>query len=320
MADIYQKIAFINDVYDAYRKGKQIRLQAPSAANINTVASIAPEVVKVSEISDKIIDVSNSSTNINAVANDLTNINVVAGDLTNIDAVAGNVTNINAVNSNTTNINAVAGDLTNINAVAADLTNIDSASTYATNANIWAEGTDEQVQALGGVHSSKGWADISSQAQVQANWNEADTNSKAYIQNKPTIPTVTSTYSASGTDAVNGTAVASALGSYQLIAQPVSWYASAIGSLSVPDNRIFGIRVSGNITFTLPTVTDNNVFHQSILLIDMPTVYTIDLGTSYFFNNTAPDLSQAGTYNLYYEYDNNALHWVVGCISKGAAS
>lgn len=27
-------------------------------------------------------------------------------------------------------------------------------------AKIWAEGTDEQVQALGGQHSSKGWAEI----------------------------------------------------------------------------------------------------------------------------------------------------------------
>lgn len=33
-----------------------------------------------------------------------------------------------------------------------------TAQTAASNANIWAEGTDEQVQALGGVHSSKVWS------------------------------------------------------------------------------------------------------------------------------------------------------------------
>ena len=35
---------------------------------------------------------------------------------------------------------------------------INQASTYANNAKIWAEGTDEQVQALGGTHSAEGWA------------------------------------------------------------------------------------------------------------------------------------------------------------------
>lgn len=33
-----------------------------------------------------------------------------------------------------------------------------TAQTAASNANVWAEGTDEQVQALGGVHSSKVWS------------------------------------------------------------------------------------------------------------------------------------------------------------------
>ena len=37
------------------------------------------------------------------------------------------------------------------------------------------------------------------------------------LSNKPTIPTVTSSYSASGTDAVNGTAVASALGTLDYV-------------------------------------------------------------------------------------------------------
>lgn len=54
------------------------------------------------------------------------------------------------------------------------------------NAEIWAEGTDEQVQALGGVHSSKGWADQSSQGQVQTDWNQSDSSKKDFIKNKPT--------------------------------------------------------------------------------------------------------------------------------------
>ena len=39
-----------------------------------------------------------------------------------------------------------------------------ASETSATNSKIWAEGTDEEVQALGGVHSSKTWAEIGSDA------------------------------------------------------------------------------------------------------------------------------------------------------------
>ena len=60
-----------------------------------------------------------------------------------------------------------------------------AAATSEDNAEIWAEGTDEEVQALGGVHSAKGWADVSSAGQIQADWEEEDTTSKAYIRNKP---------------------------------------------------------------------------------------------------------------------------------------
>lgn len=37
-----------------------------------------------------------------------------------------------------------------------------ASATSATNSKIWAEGTDEEVQALGGLHSSKTWAEIGS--------------------------------------------------------------------------------------------------------------------------------------------------------------
>jgi hypothetical protein len=50
----------------------------------------------------------------------------------------------------------------------------------------------------------------------------------------------------------------------------------------------------------------------------MPTVYTISLGTTYYFNATAPDLTNTGYYNIMYEYD--SLHWVAGAIMKGSAA
>lgn len=51
-------------------------------------------------------------------------------------------------------------------------------------AEIWAEGTDEEVQTLGGVHSSKGWAEESSKGQINSDWAESDSTKKSFILNK----------------------------------------------------------------------------------------------------------------------------------------
>ena len=71
-----------------------------------------------------------------------------------------NIDIINAVNNNATNINAVKNNETNINTCATNIDSINNASTNAAHSHIWAEGTDAQVQSLGGVHSSKGWSEI----------------------------------------------------------------------------------------------------------------------------------------------------------------
>lgn len=59
---------------------------------------------------------------------------------------------------------------------------------------------------LASVATSGSYNDLSNKpsipaAQVQSNWNESDTSSKAYIQNKPTIPTVPTNVSAFTNDA-----------------------------------------------------------------------------------------------------------------------
>ena len=43
---------------------------------------------------------------------------------------------------------------------------------------------------MGGVHSAKRWAEESASGQIQANWTESDSDSKAYIKNKPNLATV----------------------------------------------------------------------------------------------------------------------------------
>ena len=92
------------------------------------------------------------------------------------------------------------------------------------------------------------------------------------------------------------------------------------GTIALTDNSVNTITPSGAVTFTLPTVTDNTTFHQILVQVHLSTVYTITLGTSYYFNKTAPDLSAIGEYNLIFEYDKANQYWVVGCIAKGGAS
>lgn len=106
---------------------------------------------------------------------------------------------------------------------------------------------------------------------------------------------------------------------YQLIAPPINSLSTS-GTIELTDNSINSITPSGNITFTLPTITDNTVFHEIMVQINLSTVYTIDVGTTYYFNKTAPDLSSAGTYNLYYEYDKATLQWYCGALNKGTVS
>jgi len=61
-----------------------------------------------------------------------------------------------------------------------------AAATSEDHAEVWAEGTDQEVQALGGLHSAKGWAAEAATGQINSDWTETDTSSKAYILHKPT--------------------------------------------------------------------------------------------------------------------------------------
>lgn len=85
-------------------------------------------------------------------------------DVDELESVAqrlnASIDNIDTVAENITDVNTCAGDKTNIDTCAANISAITSAPTYAANAHVWAEGSDIDVQTLGGVHSSKGWAEV----------------------------------------------------------------------------------------------------------------------------------------------------------------
>lgn len=89
------------------------------------------------------------------------------------------------------------------------------------------------------------------------------------------------------------------------------------GTIALGDNSINVVTPTAAITFGLPTVTDNTKFHQILVQIQMSTVYSINVGTTYYFNKKAPDMSATGYYNLIYEYDKQYAHWVCGCMKKG---
>ena len=220
VADIRNDISTVagisGDVTAVKNNATNISTVAGSIDNVNAVGGSIANVNAVKADLTNVDTVAGSIANVNAVGADIANVNAVAADLTNIDAVKADLTNIDAVNSNktnidtvagiasdvstvagisadvtavknnATNINSVAGDLTSIAAVAADLTNIDAASSNAALAKNWANKTDGTVD--GSEYSAKYYAQQAAQGQVQANWAETDTTSKAYINNKPTIP------------------------------------------------------------------------------------------------------------------------------------
>lgn len=130
---------------------------------------------------------------------------------------------------------------------------------------------------------------------------------------------IDSSLSATSTNPVENSVITEALNDKEDILKTVNVLDTS-GTITLSDNSINSITPSGNITFTLPTITDNTVFHEIMVQINLSTVYTIDVGTTYYFNKTAPDLSGAGTYNLYYEYDKANEQWYCGVLSKGTVS
>ena len=64
-------------------------------------------------------------------------------------------------------------------------TSLESINTSVQKAKDWAEKMDGEVES--GAYSAKYWAQQASTGQVQANWNESDSGSKSFIQNKPDL-------------------------------------------------------------------------------------------------------------------------------------
>ena len=154
------------------------------SASITDVVTVADKISNVNTVAGNMAAVNTVNTNIEnikAVGNSISNVNSVAGNLTNIGTVANNINTIVGAVSSTaasaseaaasaseaaTSASAAASSAstastaaTNASASATEAaSSVSSILTYTSNSKIWAEGTDAEVQLLGGEHSAKGWA------------------------------------------------------------------------------------------------------------------------------------------------------------------
>lgn len=160
----------ISNVIDVAANKTNIDTVAGVATDVTTVASIATAVTNVSGIESEVLDVSDNRTDISTVASNISDVNAVAAIDSDVSTVADNDTNVTTVANNISAVNTAATNIAAIQAAPTAATNAansaTASATSATNSQIWAEGTDEQVQALGGTHSSKVWAEQSTNANV----------------------------------------------------------------------------------------------------------------------------------------------------------
>ena len=95
---------------------------------------------------------------------------------------------------------------------------------------------------------------------------------------------------------------------------PVNTLATS-GTINLSDNSVNRITPSGTVTFSLPAVSNNAKLHQILVHMNLNDTYTINPGTTYFFNKITPDFSTTGYYSLVYEHD--GTRWVCGALTKG---
>ena len=82
-------------------------------------------------------------------------------------------------------------------------------------------------------------------------------------------------------------------------------------------NTINLITAQGSISFFPPSIENYEEFNQILVQLYMPSVVSISLGTSIFFNGKTPDLSESGNYDIIYEFDRSNWEWACGVIYKG---
>lgn len=88
------------------------------------------------------------------------------------------------------------------------------------------------------------------------------------------------------------------------------------GTINLTTNSINYINPSGAITFVLPNVSPDTKLNQILIQVYLSTVYSINVGTTHYFNGKTPNMSTTGMYNLIFEYDESLNYWVCGWLRK----
>ena len=145
-------------------------------------------------------------------------------------------------------------------------------------------------------------------AQVQSDWNESDTTSKAYIKNKPTIPTVPTNVSAFNNDAGYITAPDVADKQDKMTIVQV---ASGTTAINAAVNTYYEVAGEvGTLVITLPTPTDTSKVSMVVVHLTAGTTPNVVIGSTETIDySSAYDISASKEYEINCLF--NGDKWVV---------
>lgn len=145
-------------------------------------------------------------------------------------------------------------------------------------------------------------------AQVQSDWNEGDTTSKAYIKNKPTIPTVPTNVSAFNNDA--GYITASDVADKQ-DKMPIVQVTSGTTAINAAVNTYYKVEDAVNsMAITLPEPTDTTKVAMVVIHLLAGTTPNVVIGSTAVIDYSAAyDISAGNEYEINCLY--NGDKWVV---------
>ena len=302
---------------------------AENKNDINTVSSNISNIKKVADneknidilavIADEISDVSAISTSVSAVAKIEDNIGAV---VTNLEAVQ------NAAQ------NAVKAEQSAQAALESEKAAALSAEQAAASANL-SDATESvkgiiqlatESEALSGANTVKAITPKTlksvndSQNSAIANTYATQSTVSSHIENKNNPHDVTKVQIGLGnvdnTSDINKPVSTAQKGYIDNFQPSITVLSVKSGTIALAVNKIYTLAISGNTTFILPTPSNKSVFNQIKIMMKVTGTPIVNFGTNYFFNREKPEIKD-GSYDLYFDYDNNLNVWVAGALLKG---
>lgn len=91
------------------------------------------------------------------------------------------------------------------------------------------------------------------------------------------------------------------------------------GTLALTTNTTYKLVGNGTITFTLPATPTLGMVNTIRILYYQAAARTITWGTNYFYNGNVPDMTVAGYYDIYFDYNPILGKWVCGALTQEIA-